>query len=411
MRYAPDVAVWSGGEVFGGTINATRSGEEDVIRHGDEIEVNLSVVDSHDYNKPGDLAAKLSIHLRKGTGVFVYIPIPLKYLADDNFTILEKHKDGKMTTPEDTEFDDFPTTTYMVNGKEMLLRCYYNEILVVEAGGEDLNNDVIDELLAENGDGINYEIWFYFDNKELSREALYGYLNSTKLEFACDQPAYYINAFEAHAEGKGMQDCTVKLIPEQACDYVYHYVGSHLNKSDYNHVYVRSAGLWPKVELDAQHTPTITCSDEHHPHMIDLGLPSGTKWACCNVGASSHAEYGEYFQWVGPDMSLYTDSYIGHMPSYDEAKELIDNCPSAWGFYEGVAGRFFVGPNGNQIFFPATGYKSGNSGVNIGGEGNYWTTQVTSENTTCDLQFDSSSTFMAPGGVIWGYQTIRTCGE
>ncbi|MBO5975390.1 MAG: hypothetical protein J6P95_06730, partial [Paludibacteraceae bacterium] len=30
---------------------------------------------------------------------------------------------------------------------------------------------------------------------------------------------------------------------------------------------------------------------------IDLGLPSGLKWATCNVGADSPEEYGDYFAW------------------------------------------------------------------------------------------------------------------
>ena len=30
---------------------------------------------------------------------------------------------------------------------------------------------------------------------------------------------------------------------------------------------------------------------------IDLGLPSGTKWASCNVGASKPEEFGLYFAW------------------------------------------------------------------------------------------------------------------
>ena len=38
----------------------------------------------------------------------------------------------------------------------------------------------------------------------------------------------------------------------------------------------------------------LSCPDSHHPHMIDLGLPSGTKWACCNVGATKPEEYGGY---------------------------------------------------------------------------------------------------------------------
>ncbi len=39
------------------------------------------------------------------------------------------------------------------------------------------------------------------------------------------------------------------------------------------------------------------CPDGNHPHVIDLGLPSGTKWACCNVGANSPSERGDYFAW------------------------------------------------------------------------------------------------------------------
>ena len=36
----------------------------------------------------------------------------------------------------------------------------------------------------------------------------------------------------------------------------------------------------------------LYCPDDNHPHIIDLGLPSGTKWACCNVEANSPEEYG-----------------------------------------------------------------------------------------------------------------------
>ena len=41
----------------------------------------------------------------------------------------------------------------------------------------------------------------------------------------------------------------------------------------------------------------MTCPDNNHPHAIDLGLPSGTKWACCNVGATNPEEYGGYYAW------------------------------------------------------------------------------------------------------------------
>ena len=36
-------------------------------------------------------------------------------------------------------------------------------------------------------------------------------------------------------------------------------------------------------------------ADNHE--YVDLGLPSGTLWATCNVGASKPEEYGDYFAW------------------------------------------------------------------------------------------------------------------
>lgn len=40
---------------------------------------------------------------------------------------------------------------------------------------------------------------------------------------------------------------------------------------------------------------------------IDLGLPSGTLWASCNLGASSLLEFGDYFAWgdSSPKTNLY----------------------------------------------------------------------------------------------------------
>lgn len=53
------------------------------------------------------------------------------------------------------------------------------------------------------------------------------------------------------------------------------------------------------------------CPDSHHPHAIDLGLPSGTKWACCNVGASTPEADGDYFAWgeTKPKSDYSWDTY------------------------------------------------------------------------------------------------------
>lgn len=45
------------------------------------------------------------------------------------------------------------------------------------------------------------------------------------------------------------------------------------------------------------HVQAQYCPDDHHPHKIDLGLPSGTKWACCNVGAASPMDAGNFYAW------------------------------------------------------------------------------------------------------------------
>lgn len=42
---------------------------------------------------------------------------------------------------------------------------------------------------------------------------------------------------------------------------------------------------------------------------VDLGLPSGTKWATCNVGASKPSEAGLYFQWG--DTQGYSADQVG----------------------------------------------------------------------------------------------------
>ena len=136
-----------------------------------------------------------------------------------------------------------------------------------------------------------------------------------------------------------------------------------------------------------------TCPDNNHPHAIDLGLPSGTKWCCCNVGASTPEGYGGYYAWgETSEKSVYNwntyayyhdsngdgwasyDEYtnIGsdiagtsydvarvrmgapwRMPSVGQMEELINNCSRQWTQLNGVNGILVTGPSGGQIFLPA----------------------------------------------------------
>lgn len=156
-----------------------------------------------------------------------------------------------------------------------------------------------------------------------------------------------------------------------------------------------------------------TCPDSNHPHMIDLGLPSGTKWACCNVGASAPEQYGNYYAWgeTSPKSVYNWDTYqygyynydgnyshlvyIGsaiagtrydaatanwgapwRMPSLTQIEELLNKCSSTRSTQNGVKGRKFVGPNGGTIFLPAAGYRWGSDLSYAGSRGYYWSSSL-----------------------------------
>lgn len=149
--------------------------------------------------------------------------------------------------------------------------------------------------------------------------------------------------------------------------------------------------------------------DVNHPQMIDLGLPSGTKWASCNIGASKPEEDGGYFAWgeteekksynwsnykhcdgsmntchnIGFDIAG-TEYDVAHLmwggswsiPSVEQIKELINYCKREWTTQNGVNGILVTGPNGNSFFLPATGYRKGYNFFDKETHGGYWTSSI-----------------------------------
>ena len=132
---------------------------------------------------------------------------------------------------------------------------------------------------------------------------------------------------------------------------------------------------------------------------VDLGLPSGIKWATCNIGASTPSDYGNYYAWgettTKTNYSSSTYTYSGspttlpssadaatvnwgsgwRMPTDDEFNELKNNCTSTWTTQNGRNGRLFTGPNGNSIFLPAAGNRS--AVLNYDGSyGYYWSSSL-----------------------------------
>ena len=142
---------------------------------------------------------------------------------------------------------------------------------------------------------------------------------------------------------------------------------------------------------------------------IDLGLPSGTKWASWNVGASAPEESGGYYAWGETEEKDYYDwntythcdgsketiHFIGddiagteydvahvkwggswRMPSLDQINELIDNCTQTWTTQNGVNGILITGPNGGTIFLPAAGDYWYDYLGRVGSLGLYWLSSV-----------------------------------
>ncbi len=133
---------------------------------------------------------------------------------------------------------------------------------------------------------------------------------------------------------------------------------------------------------------------------VDLGLPSGTKWATCNVGASTPTAYGNYYAWgettTKETYNSSTYTYSGNpttlpsssdaatanwgsgwrMPTYDELNELKNNCTVTWTTQNGINGRLFTGPNGNSIFLPAAGFNADSFLNYAGSSGYYWSSSL-----------------------------------
>ena len=151
---------------------------------------------------------------------------------------------------------------------------------------------------------------------------------------------------------------------------------------------------------------------------VDLGLPSGLKWATCNVGATTPEGYGNFYAWGETTTKrLYDQSnsvtynqeisdFSGNvtydaaranwgstwrMPTKAEMEELRDNCTWTWTSQNGVNGMRVTGPNGNSIFLPATGYCLGLSRYGVGERGYYWSSTPFESGTSNAYNLDFSS--------------------
>ncbi len=164
---------------------------------------------------------------------------------------------------------------------------------------------------------------------------------------------------------------------------------------------------------DDKNEPAVPDNHEY----VDLGLPSGTLWATCNVGADSPEEYGDYFAWgetTPKDVYEWQNYKLAHwvydtisdhfyhvveerwfkysnwswinntsvegdgkteleleddaayvnmgsnwrMPTLEQLQELVEKCNWERTQKTGVNGYLVTGRNGKSIFLPAAGGRS-----------------------------------------------------
>ncbi len=191
----------------------------------------------------------------------------------------------------------------------------------------------------------------------------------------------------------------------------------------------------------------------HNGHeYVDLGLPSGTLWATCNVGATTPEGFGDYFAWGETRPKNYYDwstykwcnsehdrtinltkycnyssyGYNGftdnlttlqpcddaaaanwggdwRMPTKEDWWELFNNTTLIWNTKNGVYGMFFIASNGQSLFFPAAGCRYENEIVVVGSRGLYWSSLLDTgfTDSAWNLDFEAEKT-----GTWWSARQV-----
>ncbi len=167
---------------------------------------------------------------------------------------------------------------------------------------------------------------------------------------------------------------------------------------------------------------------------VDLGLPSGTLWATCNIGATTPYGYGKYVAWgeIEEPIGLYDwttyqycmgsgqtltkycgDSSYGYngfidnlttlesiddaasanwgegwrLPTKEEWQELYQNTTVSYITQGSVTGLLFTSSNGNSLVLPFAGCRWGSHIESVGYHGYYWSSSLFLDSPSCAWNF------------------------
>ncbi|MBR3491157.1 MAG: carboxypeptidase regulatory-like domain-containing protein [Bacteroidales bacterium] len=196
-----------------------------------------------------------------------------------------------------------------------------------------------------------------------------------------------------------------------------------IEKAGYHYVQSYSVDRWIASQ---EHDVVMRKKEEY----VDLGLPSRTMWANCNVGTNKPEGIGDYFAWgeVAPKSTYSWENYIHcngagdqltkycnnpaygynhftdaltildrpddagwcnfdsnqgpQIPSKEQWQELYQNTTHTWTTLNGVAGIRFEASNGNSIFLPAGGMRHDDGNTVSVEHGYYWLNSFDTGNPT-----------------------------
>ena len=320
---------------------------------------------------------------------------------------------------------------------KFLLLCILSCLIVCSCG-----NDPVEEVNggSDNGGNVSSE-------KSVTGRA-YDITDATaKVECYVNIPDEMLSvssfgALYSTKENPMISDCDGSVSSSELVNNCYSvkFIDLRSSTTYYYRSYVRIGENYVYGKVKTFTTDVNTNTHEY----VDLGLPSGTLWATCNIGAENPEDYGDYFAWgettgynsgkttfnwstytlcngSSSTMKKYCTSssygtednkteldpkddaaYVNwgsewRMPTKAQQDELRNTSYTTWTW------TTMNGKNGYKvskksdssvyIFLPAAGYRNDSSLISAGSYGYYWSRSLYSSYSTdaYDLYFNSGS--------------------
>ena len=318
-------------------------------------------------------------------------------------------------------------------------------------------------LTATPQEGYSFVNWTV-NGEEVSKEATYTITVTKDVEYVANFVTHKITVVAGEGgtakASKSQVGHNGQVTLTATADSGYRFVNWTVNGEEVSTENPYTATITANKEFVANFDLPLSepTGTENGYGYVDLGLPSGLKWATCNVGADSPEDYGDYFAWGetqpkdyyswstykycnGDEYSMTkycTDSEYGivdnkttlelsddaarvnwggswRMPTLAELDELrnTSNCTWTWTTQNGVKGyKVTSKKNGNSIFLSAAGYRSG-SGLYSAGSYGYCRSSSLGTSYGGDyawgLLFDSSNVVWNSGYRYYGRSVRAVC--